>query len=112
MPLNLKNLKNFKKGIYSVTPLQLCNARISGYAGTIVGCMMAMYPLILSRTWGWTVVTFFVMVLQGAGLVGEIQTKKQLKEGEQQIQSVLDAYNKEEAEKAKGDENNVRQDNL
>ena len=80
MKINWRNFKNLKAGIYSTTPLQLCDARIAGYIGTIVGSILAMFPLILSKQWGWVVFIFFVAWLQCTALIGDLQQRKILKD--------------------------------
>ena len=89
--MNLKKLtyKNFKEGLYKVTPLQLCSARISGYIGTIVGMMIGIFVSIYSHSWWLVIVLIFVVWLQAAALLGDIQQRKALKESEQQIMDAM-----------------------
>lgn len=89
--INWKRLtyKNFREGLHKVTPLDLCNARIAGYTGTIFGAILAMIPLLLTRQWGWAVFIFFVCWLQCTALIGDIQQRKILKESEDQIEDAM-----------------------
>ena len=91
MKFNLKKLtyQNFKDGLYKVTPLELCNSRIAGYAGTIIGVALAMIPLVYTRQWGWLVFIFFVGWLQCSALIGDLQQRRILIESEEQIHEAM-----------------------
>lgn len=101
--MNLKKLsyKNFKEGLHKVTPLELCNARIAGYIGTIVGAALSLIPLAYNHQWGWVVFIFFVGWLQCAALLGDIQQRRILKEQEKFIKEaslILDQQLKQSTE--------------
>jgi hypothetical protein len=89
--MNLKKLtyKNFREGLHKVTPLELCNARIAGYFGTIIGGLLAMIPMVISGSYGWIVFIFFMVWLQVSALIGDIQQRKILKDSEDQIASAM-----------------------
>jgi hypothetical protein len=93
--MNLKKLtySNFKEGLYSVTPLQLCTSRIYGYIGTMLGAFITMLPLLLTHQWGWSIFIFFVLWLQCSALVGDLQQRKILIESEEQIARAMTQLN-------------------
>ena len=92
MPIHWDKLTiaNFKEGLHKVTPLQLCQARILGYYGTLAGIILTMIPMFLGRQWGWLVFIFFVGWLQCAALLGDIQQRKVLIESEADIKRALE----------------------
>lgn len=87
--VKLENLKYLKQGIENLTPLQLCNGRLAGYVGMVLGCVLATISLIITRQWGWVVFTLFLTWIQLLTLFGEMKTKKQLVEYEQQVADVI-----------------------
>jgi len=85
--MNLKNLKNFKKGITELTPVQLSQGRIAGYAGMVIGLSMATFNMVMQKNWGFTVFLSFLAWFQLMGLLGELKQYKGLKKMMQQVEA-------------------------
>ena len=84
--MNLKNLKNLKRGIKELTPEQQLNARYSGTIGTIIGFTLAfvalLIKLILAFDWSqlcFCIVLFFATFISVVSLIGMKQQKEQFK---------------------------------
>jgi len=86
--LNLRNLKNFKQGIMSLTPLQLSVGKISGYAGMILGITMAGISMLIQHSWGLGIFMIFLAWFQLMGLIGEFKSYKGLKEMERTMEGI------------------------
>lgn len=97
MPINLKNIKNFKKGMDSLTPIQLSHGRLAGLYGMVVGLVLATYQTFKMGSWGLGIFLFFLTWFQSIGIVTEHKTLKSLKEIESSIknQPSLEDFNKE-----------------
>lgn len=78
--MNLKNLKNFKKGLMELTPVQLSQGKLWGYTGMIVGLSLACITMFQSGSWGFGIFLFFLVWLQIVMLIGEYQSYKGLKQ--------------------------------
>ena len=85
--MNLKNLKNFKKGLTELTPLQLSHGRIAGYTGMIIGLSLATINMVMAHNWGFTIFLTFLAWLQLMSLLGELKQLKGLKEMMQQVEA-------------------------
>lgn len=82
MKLNLKNLKNLKKGFKELTPLQLSKSRIWGYVGMVIALIVIEISMLMSKNWLWFSFLVFVLYLQIISLIGEYQSCNGLKEME------------------------------
>ena len=80
--MNLKNLKNIKRGFKELTPLQLSLGKVWGYIGMIVGIVMACVVMFQNKSWGLGIFLAFLAWLQLMSLIGEYQSYKGLKEME------------------------------
>jgi len=89
MAIKLENLKYLKEGIENLTPMQLCNGRLAGYVGMVLGCVLATISLIITKQWWWVVFTLFLSWIQLLTLFAEMKAKKQLVEYEQQVADVI-----------------------
>lgn len=78
--MNLKNLKNIKKGFKELTPLQLSLGKVWGYIGMVVGIIMACFTMFLNKSWGLGIFLAFLAWFQLMGLIGEIKAYQGLKE--------------------------------
>lgn len=86
MKINLKNLKNFKKGVSELTPEQQLDIKITASIGTLVGFAMAFISLVVKvfymkfdwASLGFTIVLFFALVLTYVQYIAAKQQKKQL----------------------------------
>ena len=58
-----------------------------------------MFPLALTHQWGWLIFIFFVVWLQCAALLADIQQRKALIESERQIKEAMEQFEKQ----SKGD---------
>ncbi len=85
--MNLKNLKNFKKGMQELTPLQLSQGRIAGYIGMIIGLSLAAINNFILKTWGFAIFLTFLGWFQIMGLLGELKQYTGLKEMMKQVEA-------------------------
>lgn len=111
--MNLKNLKNLKKGFTELTQLQLSEGKIEGYIGMVVGLILASITTLLNHAWGLGIFLVFLTWFQVMGLLGELKQRKNLMELEatmkEQDKEFIKAF--EEAEKKMEDENNEQERN-
>ena len=83
--MNLKNLKHFKKGITSLTPIQLSQGRLAGYYGMVAGLVLATSTVFMSKSWGMGIFLLFLTWFQGMGLLTEIKTLDSLKDMQESL---------------------------
>jgi len=86
--MNIKEFfKRWKRGIMSVTPIQMIRTEIIGYIGSIVGLLFASIVLIFfADSWYMAITIFFIVIIQVIGLVGKYQQFNTLKELEKEEQ--------------------------
>lgn len=86
MTINLKNLKNFGKGVKNMSPEQQVGIKISASIGTLVGFSLAFLSLLykiaaVSFDWtqlGFVIVLLFALVLTSIQWIGLRQQKEQM----------------------------------
>ena len=82
--MNLKNLKNFKKGMKELSPTQLSKGKVAGYYGMVVGLTLATIQTLYNGSWGLGIFLGFLVWFQIMGLIGEKQSLKGLMAMEEQ----------------------------
>ena len=92
--MNLKNLKNLKKGFQELTPTQISQGKIAGYIGMIIGILLADIRMFMGGSWGLGIFMAFLCWFQLMGLAAEIQGYKNLQLMEEQMKNnqVLDDF--------------------
>jgi len=88
--MNLKNLKNFKKGMKDLSPIQLSKGKVIGLYGMIFGLTLADITMFMNRSWGLGIFLIFLVWLQIMSLIGEKQSLKGLIAMEEQQQNEED----------------------
>ena len=102
--MNLKNIKNLKRGLRELTPVQLCQGRLAGYYGMVVGLVLATYSTFYRGSWGLGIFLLFLTWFQFVSLLAEQKTLIALKEMQLSLashQGTIDQFNKkvEDAQK-------------
>ena len=99
--INLRNLRNFKEGVQSITPKQRLDISVYAYVGTMVGLTMALAAMVIAlfykfdwRTLGLSIFMAFFLLLQYLQLNSVLQQKKQIKVFENTSGDILKAFGK------------------
>ena len=72
--------KRWKRGIMSITPIQMIRTEIIGYIGSIIGLLLSGIILIFfAESWYLTITIFFIIIIQFIGLIGKYQQFNTLK---------------------------------
>lgn len=76
----MESLRKFRKGIEAITPLQQLRAKRIGFAGQVVGMILAMVATAWQGYSHFLLFLFFVLVVLVVELIGVHQQVKKLEE--------------------------------
>jgi Zn-dependent membrane protease YugP len=95
MAINLKNLKNLRKGFKELSPLQLCEGRIASLSGMIIGLILVLSGMIMNddKSWSWIFFMVFLLMFQLVNIKSEFQQRRALKSMEQSMVDANDELN-------------------
>lgn len=72
--------KRWKRGIMTITPIQMVRTEIIGYIGSIIGLILTeVFFIFFSDNWFLSITIFFFIIIQAVGLIGKYQQFTSLK---------------------------------